>query len=178
MGPDGRSTEWSHPSWTPAWPTWCWCRRWPTAPWRCSPSAPAEVTLRALESIDLTRRLYEVTFNQVAAQPLSLSDADAVHRYERAMDVVRTLVAAEQVGGAARSLELLVDYTGDRVQFDRPIASFQVVKHDAADLLADVTSARAALAEAIRRIVIRDDQAGHYAALAKAVAGRAFLVGG
>ena len=134
-----------------------------------------EVTLRALESIDLTRRLYEVTFNQVAAQPLSLSDADAVHRYERAMDVVRTLVAAEQVGGAARSLELLVDYTGDRVQFDRPIASFQVVKHDAADLLADVTSARAALAEAIRRIVIRDDQAGRYAALAKAVAGRAFL---
>ena len=59
------------------------------------------------------------------------------------------LMAAEQVGAAARCLQLTVDYTKQRVQFGRPIGSFQALKHRMADLYVCVQSARAVLAEAI-----------------------------
>ena len=41
---------------------------------------------------------------------------------------------AEQIGAAARCLELTVEYTKERVQFGRPIGSFQALKHRMADL--------------------------------------------
>jgi alkylation response protein AidB-like acyl-CoA dehydrogenase len=46
------------------------------------------------------------------------------------------------LGGAARVLELAVDYAKDRVQFGRPIGSFQAVKHRCADMLVDVEGMR------------------------------------
>ncbi|GEE01690.1 acyl-CoA dehydrogenase [Gordonia spumicola] len=54
------------------------------------------------------------------------------------------LLAAEQVGGAQHLLDLCVDYAGSRLQFGRPIGSFQAVKHRLADMLIDVEQARSA----------------------------------
>ncbi|HJV09824.1 MAG TPA: acyl-CoA dehydrogenase family protein, partial [Acidimicrobiales bacterium] len=53
-------------------------------------------------------------------------------------------LAAEQVGGAGRALELAVDHADRRVQFGRPIGSFQAVKHLCAGMLLDLESARGA----------------------------------
>jgi alkylation response protein AidB-like acyl-CoA dehydrogenase len=57
----------------------------------------------------------------------------------------------EQIGAAARCLELTVDYTKQRVQFGRPIGSFQALKHRMADMYVAVQSARAVVGEAVDR---------------------------
>jgi alkylation response protein AidB-like acyl-CoA dehydrogenase len=54
------------------------------------------------------------------------------------------MLAAEQVGGAQRCLDMSVDYAKLRYQFGRPIGSFQAVKHKCADMLLEVESARSA----------------------------------
>ena len=53
-----------------------------------------------------------------------------------------TLLAFEQVGGAQRCLEMSVEYAKERMQFGRPIGSFQAIKHKAADVLLDLESER------------------------------------
>ena len=63
-------------------------------------------------------------------------------------DIAAVLLAAEQVGAAARCLELTVEYTKQRVQFGRPIGSFQALKHRMADLYVAVQSARAVVGDA------------------------------
>ncbi len=64
-------------------------------------------------------------------------------------DTAAILLAAEQIGAAARCLDLTVAYTKDRVQFGRPIGSFQALKHRMADLYVAVQSARAVVNDAI-----------------------------
>ena len=98
-----------------------------------------DVTARPHATMDLTRRLSSVTAGETAslgADP-GLSDTAAL------------LLAAEQIGAAARALDLTVAYTKDRVQFGRPIGSFQALKHRMADLYVTVQSARAVIYDAI-----------------------------
>jgi alkylation response protein AidB-like acyl-CoA dehydrogenase len=54
------------------------------------------------------------------------------------------MLAAEQVGGAQACLDFTLAYAKDRVQFGRPIGSFQAVKHALADMVADIEAARSA----------------------------------
>jgi len=63
-------------------------------------------------------------------------------------DVAAVLVAAEQVGAAERCLELTVDYSKTRVQFGRPIGSFQALKHRMADLYVAIGAAKAVVSDA------------------------------
>jgi alkylation response protein AidB-like acyl-CoA dehydrogenase len=98
-----------------------------------------EVTATPLTTMDPTRRLARLTpggTSPVARDP-GLADTAAI------------LLAAEQLGAAARCLELTVEYTKTRVQFGRPIGSFQALKHRMADLYVAVQSARAVVDEAI-----------------------------
>lgn len=64
-------------------------------------------------------------------------------------DTAAILLAAEQIGAASRCLDLTVEYTKQRVQFGRPIGSFQALKHRMADLYVAVESARAVVGEAV-----------------------------
>jgi len=75
-----------------------------------------------------------------ASGPAALSAPEAL---ARARDLTCIALSAEQVGAAARALELTVGYTRTRVQFGRPIASFQAIQHRLADLYVLVHSARA-----------------------------------
>ncbi|GAB3218679.1 acyl-CoA dehydrogenase IpdE2 [Mycolicibacterium hippocampi] len=84
------------------------------------------------------------------------------------MDVAAILLAAEQIGAASRCLDLTVQYTKDRVQFGRPIGSFQALKHRMADLYVAVQSARAVVGEAVA------DPNPTSAALARVAASEAF----
>jgi alkylation response protein AidB-like acyl-CoA dehydrogenase len=63
-------------------------------------------------------------------------------------DTAAILLAAEQVGAAERCLELTVEYAKSRVQFGRPIGSFQALKHRMADLYVKVAAARAVVDDA------------------------------
>jgi alkylation response protein AidB-like acyl-CoA dehydrogenase len=90
-------------------------------------------------AMDRTREVGWLRFDRTPAA--HLGHADAVDRL-----VERGAVAscAEMLGGAAHVLDLAVEYAKDRVQFDRPIGSFQAVKHRCADMLVDVEGMRSA----------------------------------
>jgi len=63
-------------------------------------------------------------------------------------DSAAILLAAEQIGAAERCLELTVEYAKSRVQFGRPIGSFQALKHRMADLYVAIAAARAVVSDA------------------------------
>lgn len=93
----------------------------------------------ALSTLDQTRRQTTVRFD---AAPARLLAADAGPALTNAFRVGATLLAAEQVGGTQKLLDLIVAYAGTRLQFGRPIGSFQAVKHRCADMLVLVEHAR------------------------------------
>ena len=62
----------------------------------------------------------------------------------KVLDLVVVGLAAEQVGGAQKVLDMAVEYAKVRVQFGRPIGSFQAIKHKCADMLLEVESAKSA----------------------------------
>ncbi len=104
------------------------------------------VTVTALDGIDLTRGLGHVSFPAGAARPLDVPGdwTDLVSA------LAAVLLACEQVGGAERVLEMSVDYARTRVQFGRPIGSFQGVSHALADMLIELELARSVQQHAVR----------------------------
>ncbi|MGA7053282.1 MAG: acyl-CoA dehydrogenase family protein, partial [Mycobacterium sp.] len=82
-------------------------------------------------------------------------------------DSAAILLAAEQIGAAERCLELTVEYAKNRVQFGRPIGSFQALKHRMADLYVAIAAARAVVADAC------DDPTSTNAATARLAASEA-----
>ena len=64
---------------------------------------------------------------------------------ERTLQLATIALAAEQAGGAQRILDMTVAYTRERQQFGRAIASFQAIKHKAADMMLKAESSRSAV---------------------------------
>jgi alkylation response protein AidB-like acyl-CoA dehydrogenase len=98
-----------------------------------------DVTAEPRTPLDPTRRLAR----------LSPGATSVVGSDPGLADIAAVLLAAEQVGAAARCLELTVEYTKQRVQFGRPIGSFQALKHRMADMYVAVQSARAVVGDAV-----------------------------
>jgi alkylation response protein AidB-like acyl-CoA dehydrogenase len=101
------------------------------------------VTRTSLSVLDVTRKLARVEFRGATARRVG-PDGDATAAISRALDAALAALAAEQAGGAARCLDMAVDYAKTRVQFGRPIGSFQAIKHKCADMLVRVESAKSA----------------------------------
>ncbi|HET6859561.1 MAG TPA: acyl-CoA dehydrogenase family protein [Streptomyces sp.] len=101
----------------------------------------AGVTVETLTPLDLTRPLATVTFDGVRGKRLADSAAEPVRR---GLLAGAGLLASEQLGLAEWCLEEVVRYTRDRKQFNRPVGSFQALKHRMAQLWLEVVSARAA----------------------------------
>jgi alkylation response protein AidB-like acyl-CoA dehydrogenase len=102
----------------------------------------AGVTRELLPVLDATRPMARLTFNQTDAVLVGQAGG-AADVLPALLDVASVALAAEQVGGAQACLEMAVEYAGSRVQFGRPIGSFQAIKHKCADMFADVESSRA-----------------------------------
>jgi alkylation response protein AidB-like acyl-CoA dehydrogenase len=94
------------------------------------------LTRRDLETIDATRRVGELVLDGVAAQLLPGSEDAAV--LADVLDVGRVLLAADTLGAAQNMLDQAVAYSLSREQFNRPIGSFQAVKHMCAEMAADL----------------------------------------
>ena len=92
--------------------------------------AAAGVTRRAVTTMDTTRRLATARLDGAAGRPVGCGPAGLA----RARDLACLALAAEQAGAARRALEQTVAYTKERVQFGRPIGSFQALQHRMADL--------------------------------------------
>jgi alkylation response protein AidB-like acyl-CoA dehydrogenase len=91
----------------------------------------------AVPAMDRTRELGILSFDDTPAVRLG-----GVEAATRAIDRAATLVSAEMLGAADHVLSMSVDYAKDRVQFGKPIGSFQAVKHMLADALVDVEGMR------------------------------------
>lgn len=102
----------------------------------------------ALPTMDMTRRRGALTLTDVvvpAEAVLHAPDgAGGGEALERILDLGRVALAAEQAGAAEACLEMAVEYAKVRVQFGRPIGSFQAIKHMCADMMLHVESARSA----------------------------------
>ncbi|MFD6449799.1 acyl-CoA dehydrogenase family protein [Nocardia sp. NPDC060220] len=106
------------------------------------------VAVTATPALDPTRKLATITFTDAPATRIGTGDPAALRR--RLREIAWAALAAEQVGAARRCLEMTVEYTASRVQFGRPIGSFQALKHRMADMYVLVESAEsAALAAAL-----------------------------
>ncbi|GAA4842524.1 acyl-CoA dehydrogenase family protein [Pseudonocardia benzenivorans] len=105
------------------------------------PAAIEQVEVEPLTTLDLTRRQGTVRLREAPARLLAGADEiDGVLGH--AFYVGSALLAAEQVGGAQHMLDATVSHARERLQFGRPIGSFQAVKHRLADMLVQVEHAR------------------------------------
>jgi alkylation response protein AidB-like acyl-CoA dehydrogenase len=134
--------------------------------WLVAPDARG-LELRPLPSIDATRPLAELRFADVTPAGRVGPAGGAGPALERAIDVARVVLAADALGCCDRALELAVAYAQQRRQFDRPIASFQAVKHLCAEMAAAIEPARALLWYAAHAFDALADEAPLLAALAK-----------
>ena len=104
----------------------------------------AGLSRAVMPCIDPTRKLARLSFRAVPARPLG-PPGSAAAALARVLDTGVAALAAEAVGGAGQALDLAVSHARQRVQFGRPIGSFQAVKHKCADMLVALEGARAAL---------------------------------
>jgi alkylation response protein AidB-like acyl-CoA dehydrogenase len=127
------------------------------------------VAVRWLETVDRSRALYDVTFDDAPAYRLNADSTGAT----RALDIATVALAAELLGTARWILDTTVAYTKVREQFNVPIGSFQAVQHMCADDLLDWERAWAATYWAAMCLDADDEAAPRATSVAKASAGDA-----
>ncbi len=130
-----------------------------------------------LSTMDQTRKQAELTFHDVRVPAAALigNEGEGWPILSQALDLAAVALAAEQLGGAQRCLDLSVDYAKQRVQFRRPIGSFQAIKHKCADMLLRVESARSASYYAGWAASVQDAELPALASLAKAYCSDAYF---
>jgi alkylation response protein AidB-like acyl-CoA dehydrogenase len=136
--------------------------------------AAAGLTRTALSTMDQTRKQARLEF---AGTPAKLIGADGAGwaTLSKTLDLAAVAQAAEQVGGAQRVLDMSVEYAKVRVQFGRPIGSFQAIKHKCADMLLEVESAKSAAYYAGWAAAEDSDELPVVASLAKSYCSEAYF---
>jgi alkylation response protein AidB-like acyl-CoA dehydrogenase len=140
------------------------------------PAGTEGLTTRPLDTMDRTRKQAELTFDSVRLPSSSLLGAagGGERILERVLQRSMVALAAEQVGGAQRCLDMAVGYDKDRHQFGRPIGSFQAIKHKCADMLVRVEAARAAASYAAWAVATDSEEMATVIPIAKAYCSEAF----
>ena len=134
----------------------------------------AGLSRTALQTMDQTRKQARLEFDNTPATLLG-ADGDGWKVLERVLDLAAVALAAEQVGGAQKCLDMSVEYAKVRVQFGRPIGSFQAIKHKCADMLLEVESAKSAAYYAGWCASELNDELPSVASLAKAYCSEAYF---
>jgi alkylation response protein AidB-like acyl-CoA dehydrogenase len=134
----------------------------------------AGVTRTPLATMDQTRKQAKVELADASGRLIG-TDGEGWTVLERVLDLAAVALAAEQVGGAQACLDMAVQYAKDRVQFGRPIGSFQAIKHKCADMLLEVESAKSAAYYAGWAASELNDELPSVASLAKAYCSEAYF---
>jgi acyl-CoA dehydrogenase len=131
------------------------------------------LTRTVLQTLDPTRRLARLELAGVPAT--ALASADPAGALDLVADLAAVALAAEQLGGLQRAIELTVDYAKVRVQFGRPIGSYQAVKHGCADMYCDYELGLSAVRYAAWAADQARDELPVAAALAQSYLGPAYF---
>jgi alkylation response protein AidB-like acyl-CoA dehydrogenase len=128
----------------------------------------------AVPGLDVTRKLARLELDGRRATRVGPA-GDQRTLWRRVLDDVGVALCAELVGTAERALEMAVEYAKVRVQFDRPIATFQAIKHKAADMLHHLELARVGTHYAAWASDTDSEDRERAAAMAKGYAGEAAI---
>ncbi len=134
----------------------------------------AGVTKTRLSTMDLTRKQAKLEFNDTPARLIG-TEGGGWPVLERVLDLAVIALSNESVGGAQFVLDMAVQYAKDRVQFGRPIGSFQAIKHKCADMLLEVESSKSAAYYGAGMVAEGSDEVPSVASLAKAYVGEAYF---
>jgi alkylation response protein AidB-like acyl-CoA dehydrogenase len=132
------------------------------------------LTRTPLQTMDQTRKQARLEFANTPARLIG-EDGGASAGLGKTLDLAAVALAAEQVGGAQKCLDMAVEYAKVRVQFGRPIGSFQAIKHKCADMLLEVESAKSAAYYAGWAAAEDNDELPVVASLAKAYCSDAYF---
>ena len=91
------------------------------------------VTITPMPSMDLTRPIYSVKFDNVTGELLA-QGAKAASALHHGLNIAEVALAAELTGGMQRGIEITVEYAKTRKQFGKPIGGYQAVQHQCADM--------------------------------------------
>jgi alkylation response protein AidB-like acyl-CoA dehydrogenase len=134
----------------------------------------AGLTRTALPTMDQTRKQARLEFSDTPATLIG-TEGGAEAGLSKTLDLAAVALAAEQVGGAQHVLDASVEYAKTRIQFGRPIGSFQAIKHKCADMLLEVESAKSAAYYAGWAAAEDSDELPVVASLAKSYCSEAYF---
>ncbi|WP_139980332.1 acyl-CoA dehydrogenase family protein [Nocardioides litoris] len=120
-----------------------------------------------LDTVDLTRHQARLTFTGTPARKVTCTRPAAAVIGE-VLDLAAIALAAEQVGGAQRCLDMSVEHAKTRIQFGRPVGSFQAIKHKCANVLLELDAARSAVRAAAWSVDHAPEEVPVLAAMVKA----------
>ena len=138
------------------------------------PADASGLTRTLLTTMDQTRKQARIELSNTPATLIG-AEGQGWSVIDRVLDLAAVALSAEQVGGAQFVLEMAVQYAKDRIQFGRPIGSFQAIKHKCADMLLEVESAKSAAYYAGWCAAELNDELPSVAALAKAYCSEAYF---
>jgi alkylation response protein AidB-like acyl-CoA dehydrogenase len=128
----------------------------------------------ALPTMDQTRKQARIDFDGTPATLVG-QEGKGWEILGTVLDLAAVALAAEQVGGAQKVLDMAVEYAKVRVQFGRPIGSFQAIKHKCADMLLEVESAKSAAYYGMWCAAEMNQELPSVASLAKAYCSEAYF---
>ena len=134
----------------------------------------AGLTRTALSTMDMTRKQAKLEFSNVKADALG-EPGKGWAALSKTLDQAAVGLANEMVGGAQLVLDMSVEYAKVRVQFGRPIGSFQAIKHKCADMLLEVESSKSAAYYSAWAAAEDNDELPVVASLAKAYCSDAYF---
>jgi alkylation response protein AidB-like acyl-CoA dehydrogenase len=132
------------------------------------------LTRTSLSTMDQTRKQAKLELSDTPARLIG-TEGEGWKTLSTVLDLAAVGLAAEQVGGAQKVLEMSVEYAKVRVQFGRPIGSFQAIKHKCADMLLEVESAKSAAYYGMWCASEMNDELPSVASLAKAYCSEAYF---
>jgi acyl-CoA dehydrogenase len=133
-----------------------------------------QISMTPLNSLDLTRQQSTIDFHGARAERLGARGSGlAISRRLRLVTAVAQ--AAEDIGAAEQCLDMAVAYARDRVQFGRPIGSFQAIKHKCADMVLRIEAAKATVTYGASAVALDTDDAESSALNASAASSDAFF---
>jgi len=136
----------------------------------CVPTTEKGVIITQLKTVDMTRRVCHVKFDQVQADTVIGKENEGWTVLARVLDVATAALSTEMVGTAQKALDIAVEYAKTRVQFGKPIGSFQAIKHKCVDMMVAVENARSLAYYAAWTVDERVPEAGTAVPMAKAYA--------
>ena len=132
----------------------------------------SNIRMIAQPTLDPTRNLSRIEITNLSLDDIKIVGETDLQSLQDVVDQSFIELAAECIGGAQKCLDITLEYAGQRVQFDRPIASFQAYKHKCADMFIALEEARSATYAAA---LAPPDEKTEAALIAKAVAATAFF---